>query len=83
MDASGSPRTLGHYVSGERTRRAVEECRGVQERFCLIEATVRRLVDGATEVRSVCADARARLLDTAMALESSFQNLLGRCHICS
>lgn len=27
MDAGGSARTLGHYISGERIRRAVEEFR--------------------------------------------------------
>ncbi len=77
MDAGGPARTLGHYVSGERIRRAVEECRkpraflvcpvcvcsfhrkgDLQERLRHIEATVKQLVDGATDVRSTCADVR-------------------------
>ncbi|KAH9168260.1 hypothetical protein EDB89DRAFT_1909432 [Lactarius sanguifluus] len=76
MDAGGPARTLDHYVSGERIRRAVEECRDLQERLRHIEATVKQLVDGATDVRSICADARS--LDTAIALELSSQGLHSR-----
>ncbi|KAH8993373.1 hypothetical protein EDB92DRAFT_396832 [Lactarius akahatsu] len=76
MDAGGPARTLDHYVSGERIRRAVEECRDLQERLRHIEATVKQLVDGATDVRSICADARS--LNTAVALELSSQGLHSR-----
>ncbi|KAH9026685.1 autophagy-related protein 11-domain-containing protein [Lactarius deliciosus] len=76
MDASGPARTLDHYVSGERIRRAVEECRDLQERLRHIKATVKQLVDGATDVRSICADARS--LNTAVALELSSQGLHSR-----
>lgn len=76
MDAGGPARTLDHYVSGERIRRAVEECRDLQERLRHIEATVKQLVDGATDVRSICADARS--LNTAIALELSSQGLHSR-----
>lgn len=80
MDAGGPARTLGHYVSGEKIRRAVEECQtthaGLQERLRHMEATVKQLVDGATDVRSICSD--ARLLNTAVALELSSQTLHDR-----
>ncbi|KAH9020846.1 autophagy-related protein 11-domain-containing protein [Lactarius pseudohatsudake] len=76
MDAGGPARTLDHYASGERIRRAVEECRDLQERLRHIEATVKQLVDGATDVRSICADARS--LNTAVALELSSQGLHSR-----
>ncbi|KAI9437447.1 hypothetical protein H4582DRAFT_1954670 [Lactarius indigo] len=76
MDAGGPARTLDHYVSGDRIRRAVEECRGLQERLRHMEATVKQLIDGAADVRSICADAGS--LNTAVALELSSQNLHGR-----
>ncbi|KAH8995198.1 autophagy-related protein 11-domain-containing protein [Lactarius hatsudake] len=76
MDAGGPARTLDHYLSGERIRRAVEECRGLQERLRHIKATVKQLVDGATDVRSICADAKS--LNTAVALELSSQGLHSR-----
>ncbi|KAH9059022.1 autophagy-related protein 11-domain-containing protein [Lactarius vividus] len=76
MDAGGPARTLDHYASGERIRRAVGECRDLQERLRHIEATVKQLVDGATDVRSICADARS--LNTATALELSSQGLHSR-----
>ena len=93
MDAGGPPRTLGHYVSVERIRRAVEEFRGLQERLRQLEATVKQFSDGAAEGRLICADVGyvrtllvllllihcfSRLLDTAVALESSSQSLLGK-----
>jgi len=56
MDAGGAPRTLGHYVSGEKLCRAVEDFRGLQERLRRIEATVKQFVDSANEGRSICAD---------------------------
>ena len=56
MDAGGPPRTLGHYVSVERIRRAVEEFRGLQERLRQLEATVKQFSDGAAEGRLICAD---------------------------
>lgn len=57
MDAGGPPRTLGHYFSVEKIRRAVEEFRGLQERLRQVEATVKKFTDGAAEGRLICADA--------------------------
>ncbi|KAI9455244.1 autophagy-related protein 11-domain-containing protein [Lactarius psammicola] len=76
MDAGGPARTLSHYISGERIRRAVEECRDLRERLRHIEATVKQLVNGATDVRSLCTNVTP--LDTAVALELSSQRLHGR-----
>ena len=93
MDAGGPPRALGHYVSVERIRHAVEEFRGLQERLRQFEETVKQFSDGAAEGRLICADVGcvrtwlvllslihyfSRLLDAAVALELTSQSLLGK-----
>ena len=92
MDAAGSPRTLGHYVSVERIRRAVE-FHGLQERLRQLDVTVKQFSNDAAEGRLICADVGyvrtwlvllllihclSRLLDIAVALESSSQSLLSK-----
>ncbi|KAF8267645.1 autophagy-related protein 11-domain-containing protein [Lactarius quietus] len=74
MDAGGTPRMLGHYVSGETLCRAVEDFRGLQERLLRVGATLKQFIDGANEGRSICAD--VGLIDGAVALELSSQSLL-------
>ncbi|KAH9998573.1 hypothetical protein BJV77DRAFT_1156392 [Russula vinacea] len=80
MDAGSRARTLGDYVSNEKMRQVAETCRRtheeLQERFHQIEASMKRLSDGATEVRLSLSD--TRLLDEAAASDQLARELLSK-----
>ncbi|KAI9458624.1 putative peripheral membrane protein [Lactarius psammicola] len=80
IDSGGRARTLGDYVSNEKMHQVADACRrthdDLQERFRRVEETMKRLSDGATEVRSGLSD--TRLLDEAEALDRLSRELHGR-----
>ncbi|KAH9962908.1 hypothetical protein BC827DRAFT_1195700 [Russula dissimulans] len=80
MDAGNRGRTLGDYVSNEKMLQVADSCRRthgeLQERFHQIETSMRRLSDGAAEVRSSLSDTRP--LDEAEALDQLARELLGK-----
>ncbi|KAI0277952.1 hypothetical protein BGY98DRAFT_976913 [Russula aff. rugulosa BPL654] len=81
IDAGGRARTLGDYVSDEKMRQVAETCRGthgeLQDRFQQIEASMKRLSDGATDVRLSLSDT-STLLDEATTLDQLARELLGK-----
>ncbi|KAI0298723.1 putative peripheral membrane protein [Multifurca ochricompacta] len=70
MEAGSRARTLGDYVSAEKMRQVADACRrthgDLQERFHHVEATMKRLSDGAAEVRLILSD--TKILNEAEAL---------------
>ncbi|KAI0249631.1 autophagy-related protein 11-domain-containing protein [Lactifluus subvellereus] len=80
MDAGGPGRTLGYYVSSERIRRVVDACQrahgDLQERFHRAAWTLKRVVDGAAEVRLVRSN--TKLLDEAERLDHYSREIHGR-----
>lgn len=80
IDSGGRARTLGDYVSNEKMHQVADACLrthdDLQERFRRVEETMKKLSDGATEVRSSLSD--TRLLDEAEALDQLSRELHGR-----
>ncbi|KAI0266091.1 putative peripheral membrane protein [Gloeopeniophorella convolvens] len=80
MDAGSKARTLGDYVSNEKMRQVADACRRTHgellDRFHQVEETMKRLSDGAAEVRQSLSD--TRLLDDAETLDQSSQEMLNR-----
>ncbi|KAH9171318.1 putative peripheral membrane protein [Lactarius sanguifluus] len=80
IDSGGRARTLGDYVSNEKMHQVADACRrthgDLQERFRRVEETMKKLSDGAAEVRSSLSD--TRLLDEAEALDQLSRESHGR-----
>ncbi|KAI0250611.1 putative peripheral membrane protein [Lactifluus subvellereus] len=81
MDGGSRGRTLADYVSNEKMHQVAGVCRrthdDLQERFHHIETTMKRLGEGATEVRLNLSDT-SRLLDEAEALDQQSRELHSR-----
>ncbi|KAH9061060.1 putative peripheral membrane protein [Lactarius vividus] len=80
IDSGGRARTLGDYVSNEKMHQVADACRrthgDLQERFRHVEETMKKLSDGAAEVRSSLSDTRP--LDEAEALDQLSRESHGR-----
>ncbi|KAH9026734.1 putative peripheral membrane protein [Lactarius pseudohatsudake] len=78
IDSGGRARTLGDYVSNEKMDQVADACRrthvDLQERFRRVEETMKKLGDGAAEVRL----SDTRLLDEAEALDQLSRESHGR-----
>ncbi|KAH9023404.1 putative peripheral membrane protein [Lactarius hengduanensis] len=78
IDSGGRARTLGDYVSNEKMHQVADACRrthvDLQERFRRVEETMKKLGDGAAEVRL----SDTRLLDEAEALDQLSRESHGR-----